>query len=121
MEQADIEKIEKIIRERKSANAFMQERSAAYRGFLTMERETYARGSLGVKEKQLIAIGISVVMHCEPCMEHHIHMALLAGASEQEVLEAVEVGIEMGGGPATVSGRFALTVLEYYREKIKTL
>jgi len=28
------------------------------------------------------------------------------------VLEAVEVGIEMGGGPATVSARFALTVLE---------
>jgi hypothetical protein len=30
----------------------------------------------------------------------------------QEVLEAVEVGIEMGGGPATVSARFALEVME---------
>jgi hypothetical protein len=28
------------------------------------------------------------------------------------VLEAVEVGIEMGGGPATVSARFALEVME---------
>jgi len=27
-------------------------------------------------------------------------------------LEAVEVGIEMGGGPATVSVRFALEVME---------
>jgi len=27
-------------------------------------------------------------------------------------LEAVEVGIEMGGGPATVSARFALDVME---------
>jgi hypothetical protein len=26
------------------------------------------------------------------------------------------VGIEMGGGPATVSSRFALKVLEYYSE-----
>jgi hypothetical protein len=29
-----------------------------------------------------------------------------------EVLEAVEVGIEMGGGPATVSARLALEVME---------
>jgi hypothetical protein len=28
------------------------------------------------------------------------------------VLEAVEVGIEMGGGPATVSARFALEVMD---------
>ena len=32
--------------------------------------------------------------------------------SMTEVLEAVEVGIEMGGGPATVSARFALEVME---------
>jgi hypothetical protein len=30
----------------------------------------------------------------------------------REVLEAVEVAIEMGGGPATVSARFALDVME---------
>jgi alkylhydroperoxidase/carboxymuconolactone decarboxylase family protein YurZ len=35
-----------------------------------------------------------------------------AGASAHEGFEAVEVGIEMGGGPATVSARFALEVLE---------
>lgn len=29
----------------------------------------------------------------------------------REVLEAVEVGMEMGGGPATVSARFALEVM----------
>ncbi len=35
-----------------------------------------------------------------------------AGATYDEVLEAVEVGIEMGGGPATVSARFALQVMQ---------
>ncbi len=34
------------------------------------------------------------------------------GASFREVLEAVEVAIEMGGGPATVSARFALEVMD---------
>jgi hypothetical protein len=30
------------------------------------------------------------------------------------IIEAVEVGIEMAGGPATASAMFAMNVLEYY-------
>ena len=45
-------------------------------------------------------------------MQWHIEQAAKAGASYDEVLEAMEVGIEMGGGPATVSARFALQVME---------
>jgi hypothetical protein len=43
-------------------------------------------------------------------------LALRSGASEKQIIEAIEVGIEMGGGPATVSARFAMKVLEYYRQ-----
>jgi len=35
-----------------------------------------------------------------------------AGASEREVFEAVEVGIETAGGPGTVSAQFALDVMD---------
>ena len=45
-------------------------------------------------------------------MQWHIEQAAKAGATMQEVLEAVEVGIEMGGGPATASARFALDVMD---------
>jgi len=64
------------------------------------------------KTKELIAVGISVRIDCESCMQWHIEQAKEAGATMREVLEAVEVGIEMGGGPATVSARFALEVME---------
>ncbi len=50
-------------------------------------------------------------------MQWHIEQAAKTQASMQEVLEAIEVGIEMGGGPATVSARFALEVMEsVYKE-----
>ncbi len=49
-------------------------------------------------------------------MESHIREALSAGATEKQVVEMIEVCIETGGGPATVAARFALKVLEYYRE-----
>jgi hypothetical protein len=32
------------------------------------------------------------------------------------MLESIEVGIEMAGGPATASARFAMNVIEYYRK-----
>jgi AhpD family alkylhydroperoxidase len=77
-----------------------------------MEEATFSDGALPKKTKELIAVGISVKTDCESCMEWHIKQAAAAGATMREVLEAVEVGIEMGGGPATVSARFALDVME---------
>ena len=85
--------------------------SPVYKAFLEMERATYANGALPKKIKELIAVGISVTIDCDSCMQWHIEQAAASGAGVRQVLEAVEVGIEMGGGPATVSARFALDVM----------
>jgi alkylhydroperoxidase/carboxymuconolactone decarboxylase family protein YurZ len=45
-------------------------------------------------------------------MEWHVKQAAMSGASYQAILEAFEVGMEMGGGPATAHARFALDVLD---------
>lgn len=85
--------------------------SPVYKAFLEMERAAFCDGALTKPMKELIARGISVVINCESCMQWHIEQAAKAGASQREVLEAIEVGIEMGGGPATAHARFALTVM----------
>jgi AhpD family alkylhydroperoxidase len=111
------EKIEKIIHDRKTAHAYYLKNSRVYRSFSEMEQKTYSDGELEKRYKELIAIGISIIDNCESCLEWHIKQALDSGATEKQVIEAVEVGIEMGGGPATVSSRFAMKVLEYYQEE----
>jgi AhpD family alkylhydroperoxidase len=116
MENPDRDKIEQIIRTRKKAHSYFSKKSKVYQSFTAMEQHTYKDGVLSKKQKELIAIGISVVKNCESCMEWHIKQAIDDGAEEQEILEAVEVGIEMSGGLGTVSARFALNVLEYYRK-----
>jgi AhpD family alkylhydroperoxidase len=109
-----MDKIEEIRKTRKAANSkLLSLKSKVYERFLQMEEAAYSDGALTKKQKELIAIGISVVIDCESCMEWHITQAAAAGASKREVLEAVEVGIEFGGGPATVSARFALEVMEH--------
>jgi AhpD family alkylhydroperoxidase len=106
-------KLEEITRKRKEAHSrLLKLDSPVYKAFLAMEKATYVDGALSKKTKELIAVGISVVIDCESCMQWHIEQAAKDGASEREVLEAIEVGIEMGGGPATVSARFALDVMD---------
>jgi len=107
------QKIEAIKNNRKKAHTkLLSLKSKVYEKFLQLEKVTYADGALKRKDKELIATGISVVLNCESCMQWHISEAVKSGASFREVLEAIEVGIEFGGGPATVSSRFALEVLE---------
>jgi AhpD family alkylhydroperoxidase len=115
-----MDELKRITERRNAAHKRLLELdSGVYKAFLAMEQATYADGALPKKQKELIAVGISVVIDCESCMQWHIEQAARSGASFEEVLEAVEVGIEMGGGPATVSTRFALEVMDavYKRDK----
>lgn len=106
-------KIEEIRTRRRQAHQQLRDmKSKVYEAFLAMESVTYADGALLKKAKELIAVGISVVIDCESCMEWHITQAARDGASRQEVLEALEVAMEMAGGPATASARFALEVMD---------
>ena len=117
MENTDADRIEDVVRTRKQAHSYYLRKSKVYRSFLEMEENTYRDGALVRKYKELIAIGISVAVNCESCMEWHIKKALDGGASENEIIESIEVGFEMSGGPGTVSARFAMNVLEYYLKK----
>jgi len=114
MNDTDQAKIETIIRDRQQAHDFYTARSGVYRAFTQMEAAAFADGALSRGQKELIAIGISLTKNCESCLEWHIKQALDAGMTTDQIIEAIGIGIEMGGGPATVSSRFALKVLEYY-------
>ncbi len=119
MDNKDVEKIENIIKDRKAAHKFFSTNSSVYRSFVELEQKTFSDNALGKNIKELIAIGISIIINCESCLEWHIKEALNSGATERQIVEAIEVSIEMGGGPATVSSRFALKVLEYYKERME--
>ncbi|MHC4291638.1 MAG: carboxymuconolactone decarboxylase family protein [Planctomycetota bacterium] len=108
-----MDKIEQINKSRQNAHEkLLKYNSKVYKSFLDMESAAYSDGALLKQTKELIAIGISVAINCESCMQWHIEQAIKDGASEEQILEAIEVGIEMKCGAATVSARFALEVLE---------
>lgn len=108
-----MDKLEQMSKRRAEAHArLLALQSKVYKAFLEMERAAFADAELPKRTKELIAVGISVRINCESCMQWHIEQAARAGATVGQVLEAVEVGIEMGGGPATAHARFALEVID---------
>ncbi len=70
-----------------------------------------ADGALSTKFKELITLAISIAAHCEGCIAVHVRAALRAGATRQEIVEAIGVAIYMGGGPAMVYGCEAFEAL----------
>ena len=70
----------------------------AAENFDALIRFTYADGALSARTKELIALGVSVAVRCEPCMRYHLEKARARGASDEEMLEAMGVGFEMAAG-----------------------
>jgi len=75
-----------------------------YEAYSQLGKAAMADGDLDRKTKELIALAIGVVEHCDGCIASHSHGAARAGASRQEVAEAIGVTFQMHGGPATVYG-----------------
>jgi AhpD family alkylhydroperoxidase len=59
-------------------------------------------GALDVKQKELMAVALSITAHCHWCIAFHVSGALKAGANRDEVMEAAWVAVLMGGGPAVM-------------------
>lgn len=60
----------------------------------------FQEGALSKKEKQMIALGISLYMQDEYCIIYHIKGCIDQGGSESEILETVGVTAAFGGGGA---------------------
>ncbi|WP_448580372.1 carboxymuconolactone decarboxylase family protein [Thermaurantiacus sp.] len=78
------------------------------RAFADMSRAATAEGALDAKTKELVALGISVAVRCDPCIAYHSRAAVKAGATEAEIAEALGMAIYMGAGPSVMYAAKAL-------------
>jgi AhpD family alkylhydroperoxidase len=81
-------------------------------GFARLHRKALGDGALPGKVKELMALAISIVVHCDGCIAYHTHDAIKAGASRTELLETVGVALLMGGGPGSIYATHALDAIE---------
>ena len=115
MSDLSVKKIEQSIEDRKRMHLTFLEHVKTYKPFLEVEAQAFADGALNKKTKELMALSISIVTKCEPCMEWHLDQAMQAGATDPEIYETIDVAIEMGGGQAGAYARFVLKALDYFK------
>jgi AhpD family alkylhydroperoxidase len=85
------------------------ETQAAFDAF---SQRVFAEGALSAKMKQLIAVAVAHVTQCPYCIKGHTKAARRAGASPEELMEAVWVAAEMRAGGAYAHATLMLATLE---------
>jgi AhpD family alkylhydroperoxidase len=68
--------------------------------FVTFDQQVFEDGALTSKTKELIAIGAAHVTRCPYCIETHTNRAKALNATDEEIAEAIFVGIAMNAGAA---------------------
>lgn len=77
-------------------------------GFSKLSKAATRNGSFTSAQKELIATAIAVTQGCEDCILYHVEAACRHGADEAALIEALDVAVEMGGGPAIMYAGKAL-------------
>lgn len=74
---------------------------------------------LSVREKELIALGISLYLRCDDCIIVHVFNAFQAGCTRQEILEAAGMSMVFGAGPSLASSSLLLEALDEFEKNGK--
>jgi len=88
-------------------------------GFGALHKAATAPGALDTKTKELIALAIAVSARCDGCIAFHTSDSLKAGASREEIAEALGVAVLMGGGPAVIYATHVLDAVTQFEQAQK--
>lgn len=66
--------------------------------FEAFGKAVFSEGALSAMTKQIIAVAVAHVTQCPYCIRGHTKAALRAGATQQELMEAIWVAAEMRAG-----------------------
>jgi AhpD family alkylhydroperoxidase len=72
------------------------------RGYQTLSAANSKTGKLDEKTRQLISLAVAVTTHCDGCIVVHTEAALKAGATKEEIAEALGVAVAMNAGAALI-------------------
>ncbi|WP_408021692.1 carboxymuconolactone decarboxylase family protein [Siccirubricoccus phaeus] len=84
------------------------------KGFGALSRGAATTQHLDAKTRELIALAVAITTRCDGCIDAHVRKAKVAGASREEMAEALGVAIALNAGAAFT---YALHVLDAVGEE----
>ena len=92
---SDIEDFEK---ERDESNKKVLDFSGKIvKRYFNLDFNTYQDGALSKKTKELLGLVSSFVLRCDDCISYHLIECKKQGVSDEELDEALSVGLVVGG------------------------
>ena len=62
-----------------------------------LDTNTYLKGALPVKTKEMLGLVASMVLRCDDCIKYHVERCKAEGVSEEELFEAFSIANIVGG------------------------
>lgn len=83
-----------------------------YKRFFNLDTNAYKDGALSSKHKHLIGLSGSLILRCNDCVLYHIEQAYNEGATREELDEAMNISLVIGGSIVIPELRKALESIE---------
>lgn len=83
--------------------------------FFNLDTKCYQAGALPVRTKELLGLTASMVLRCDDCIAYHIDQCVEAGVSDEELWEAFDVALIVGGSIVIPHLRRAVDFLDACR------
>jgi AhpD family alkylhydroperoxidase len=65
--------------------------------FFNLDTNAYRDGALPGRTKELLGLVASLVLRCNDCVDYHLDRCVEAGFSDEELHDALNVGLVVGG------------------------
>lgn len=85
--------------------------------FFNLDTSAYKDGALDSKTKELLGLAASMVLRCNDCIDYHILQCVEAGWTDEELYDAFNVALIVGGSIVIPHLRHAVETLDLCRGK----
>jgi AhpD family alkylhydroperoxidase len=65
--------------------------------FFSLDEQVYRPGALPAKTKEMLGLVASLVLRCDDCISHHLIRCRQEAVTDEELAEALAVGLVVGG------------------------
>jgi AhpD family alkylhydroperoxidase len=87
--------------------------------FWALDSRAYEEGALDERTKELLGLATSMVLKCDDCVTYHIVRCVQLGLTDDELLEALNVALVVGGSITIPHIRRAVEAIDECREMEK--
>ncbi len=81
----------------KMNDKILAEDNKVIKRIFNLDTNTYKKGYLDVKTKELLGLVASAVLRCDDCIKYHLETSFKEGVTKEEIMETLSIATLVGG------------------------